>query len=149
MHRTFYSEDIIYSALRYLKRKDLKNVAMTCSRLAGPTLDILWSKRSSLVSLIMCLPQDTLEIKDNTIHLSREPTPSEWGRLRINVSRVRRLLVPDPDSQEALWTYRAPKLSVSGPSYRGFSSSSLPPLSSQTFAHSVPTRCGSLARTFR
>ncbi|KAG1769359.1 hypothetical protein EDD22DRAFT_966986 [Suillus occidentalis] len=99
MHHTFDSEDIIYSVLKYLKR---------------PALDILWSKRSSLVSLIMRLPQDTLEIKDDTIHLSREPTPSEWGRLRINASRVRRLIVPDSDSQEALWTYRAPKLSVSG-----------------------------------
>ncbi|KIK34253.1 hypothetical protein CY34DRAFT_17846 [Suillus luteus UH-Slu-Lm8-n1] len=114
MHRAFDSEDIIYSVLNYLERKDLKNVAMTCSWLAGHALNILWSKRSSLVPLIMCLPQDTLEIKDDTIFLSREPTPSEWVRLQINASRVRRLIVPDPDSNEALWIYRSPKLSVSG-----------------------------------
>jgi hypothetical protein len=67
MHRAFDSEDIIYSVLKYLKRKDLKNVAMTCSWLAGHALNILWSKRLSLVSVIMCLPHDTLEIKDDTI----------------------------------------------------------------------------------
>ncbi|KIK32423.1 hypothetical protein CY34DRAFT_19062 [Suillus luteus UH-Slu-Lm8-n1] len=67
MQRAFDSEDIIYSVLKYLERKDLKNAAMTCSWLACHALNILWSKRSSLVSLIMCLPQDTLEIEGDTI----------------------------------------------------------------------------------
>jgi hypothetical protein len=67
MHRAFDSEDIIYSVLKYLKLKDLKNAAMTCSRLAGPAFNILWSEQSSLVPLIMCLPEDTLEIADKTI----------------------------------------------------------------------------------
>ncbi|KAG1766243.1 hypothetical protein EV702DRAFT_1204263 [Suillus placidus] len=57
----------------------------------------------------MCLPQDTRKIVDRTI-----PTPSEWERLRMNASRARRLIEPDPDSYEALWKLRAPKLSVSG-----------------------------------
>jgi hypothetical protein len=67
MHRAFDSEDIVYSVLKYLEPKDLKNMAMTCSRLAGSALDILWSEQSSLVPLIMCLPQDTWEIEDDTI----------------------------------------------------------------------------------
>jgi hypothetical protein len=79
MHRAFDSEDIIYSVLKHLKRKDLKRVAMTCSRLACPALNILWSRRSSLVPFIMCLPQDTWEIEDTTIvsevyHLNLDST---------------------------------------------------------------------------
>ncbi|KAG1767655.1 hypothetical protein EDD22DRAFT_1005324 [Suillus occidentalis] len=91
MHRVFDSEDTIHSVLKHLKfsPKDLKNVVMTCSRLAGPALNILWSEQSSLVPLIMCLPHDTRKFVDSTIHLSREPTPSEWERLRMGASRVR------------------------------------------------------------
>jgi hypothetical protein len=81
MHRAFDSEDIIYSVLNYIKssRTDLKNVAMTCSRLSAPALDILWSAQSSLVPLIMCLPQDARETKDRTIvsevyHLNLDST---------------------------------------------------------------------------
>ncbi|KAG1803129.1 uncharacterized protein BJ212DRAFT_1304691 [Suillus subaureus] len=94
MHRALESEDIIYSVLEHVKSSamDLVNVAMTCSTLAGPALNILWSTQSSLAPLIMCLPQDTWEVAENqTIDLSREPTPIEWERLRMNASRVRRI----------------------------------------------------------
>jgi hypothetical protein len=81
MHRAFYSEDIIYSVLTHLKFSptDLKNVAMTCSTLARPALDILWSEQSSLVPLIMCLPEDARKIMDRTIvsevyHLNLDST---------------------------------------------------------------------------
>ncbi|KAG1732539.1 hypothetical protein EDD22DRAFT_373855 [Suillus occidentalis] len=59
MHRAFDSDDIVYSILEHLKfpLRNLRNVAMTCSRLAGPALNILWSEQSSLLPLIMCLPQ--------------------------------------------------------------------------------------------
>ncbi|KAG1865446.1 hypothetical protein DFJ58DRAFT_864448 [Suillus subalutaceus] len=96
MHRALESEDIIYAVLEHVKSsaKDLVNVAMTCSTLAGPALDILWSEQSSLAPLIMCLPQDTWEVaEDQTIDISREPAPTEWERLRMNASRVRRLLI--------------------------------------------------------
>ncbi|KIK45318.1 hypothetical protein CY34DRAFT_78101, partial [Suillus luteus UH-Slu-Lm8-n1] len=61
MHRALQSEDIIHAVLEHIKYSstDLINVAMTCSQLAGPALDILWSEQPSLVPLIMCLPQDT------------------------------------------------------------------------------------------
>ncbi|KAG2030158.1 hypothetical protein BDR03DRAFT_1096096 [Suillus americanus] len=98
MHRALESEDIIYAVLEHVKSsaKDLVNVAMTCSTLAGPALDILWSEQSSLAPLMMCLPRDAWEIaEDQTIDLSREPAPSEWERLRMNASRVRRLLIND------------------------------------------------------
>jgi hypothetical protein len=81
MHRAFDSEDIVYSVLKHLKSSptDLMNAAMTCSRLAGPALDILWSEQSSFVPLVMCLPEDTLEITDKTIvsevyHLNLDST---------------------------------------------------------------------------
>jgi hypothetical protein len=69
MHRVFDSEDIIYSVLEHLEFSptDLKNVVMTCSRLAGLALNILWSEQSSLVPLIKCLPQGAREIADKTI----------------------------------------------------------------------------------
>ncbi|KAG1798191.1 uncharacterized protein HD556DRAFT_1534939 [Suillus plorans] len=98
MHRVFECDDIIYAVLQHVKSSatDLVNVAMTCSRLADPALNILWSEQSSLAPLIMCLPQDTLEVTENgvdhTVHFSREPTPIEWERLRMNASRVRRLV---------------------------------------------------------
>ncbi|KAG1817450.1 hypothetical protein EV424DRAFT_1028355 [Suillus variegatus] len=103
MHRIFEFDDIIHAVLQYVESSatDLVNVAMTCSRLAGPALDILWSRQSSLAQLIMCLPQDTWEGKVEgyyrgyIVHLSREPTPIEWERLRANASRVRRLVSID------------------------------------------------------
>jgi hypothetical protein len=70
MHRALESEDIIYAVLEHIKSStmDLVNVAMTCSTLAGPALNILWSEHSSLAPLIMCLPQDTWEYaEDQTI----------------------------------------------------------------------------------
>ncbi|KAG1832342.1 hypothetical protein DFJ58DRAFT_870672 [Suillus subalutaceus] len=90
MHRDLESEDIIYAVLEHVKSsvKDLVNMAMTCSTLAGPTLDILWSEQSSLAPLIMCLPQDTWKVaKDQTIDLYRELAPTEWEHLRMNASR--------------------------------------------------------------
>ncbi|KAG1759469.1 hypothetical protein EDD22DRAFT_955869 [Suillus occidentalis] len=119
MHRAFDFDDIIYSVLKYLEGKDLKNVAMTCRMLSAPALNILWFKQTSLVSLITCLPQDAWVIVDRTIHyparlgepdpedewhivertmnLTRAPTPSEWERFQIYASRVRRLIVPELD----------------------------------------------------
>ncbi|KIK33152.1 hypothetical protein CY34DRAFT_813812 [Suillus luteus UH-Slu-Lm8-n1] len=114
MHRAFKSEDIIYSVLKYLKRKDLKNVAMTCRDLSAPARNILWSKRTSMVSLITCLPQDAWELKDYTINLTREPTPSEWGLFQTNASRVRRLIVLNPDRCMPWQKRRIPKINVSG-----------------------------------
>ncbi|KAG1782669.1 hypothetical protein EV702DRAFT_1041457 [Suillus placidus] len=54
----FDFDDISYSVLEHLKfsTTDLVNVAMTCSRLAGPALNILWSEQPSLVPLIIDLP---------------------------------------------------------------------------------------------
>ncbi|KAG2133246.1 uncharacterized protein EDB93DRAFT_1107627 [Suillus bovinus] len=95
MHRCFESDDIIYAVLEHVKSSgtDLVNVAMTCTRLAGPALNILWSEQSSLGPLIMCLPKDTWEItRDRIINFRREPSPIEWDRLSLNASRVRRLV---------------------------------------------------------
>ncbi|KAG2047647.1 hypothetical protein BDR06DRAFT_976555 [Suillus hirtellus] len=103
MHRFFEFDDIIHVVLQHVKSSptDLVNVAMTCSRLAGPALNILWSEQHSLAPLIMCLPEDAWEVtEDHTINLSREPTPIEWERLRINASRVRRLLTDDCEPLE-------------------------------------------------
>ncbi|KAG1803928.1 uncharacterized protein HD556DRAFT_617498 [Suillus plorans] len=120
MHRIFEFDDIIYAVLQHVKSSgtDLVNVAMTCSRLADSALNILWSKQSSLAPLIMCLPQDTWEVTEteqgHIVRSSRDPTPTEWERLRMNASRVRRLVgshgftdtlrlprgesfIPDPD----------------------------------------------------
>ncbi|KAG1732537.1 hypothetical protein EDD22DRAFT_960343 [Suillus occidentalis] len=90
MHRAFDSDDIVYSILEHLRfpLTDLRNVAMTCTRLAGPALNVLWSEQSSLLPLIMCLPQGALGIADETI------TPSEWERIITNASRVRRFIEP-------------------------------------------------------
>jgi hypothetical protein len=81
MHRALECEDIIYAVLEHVKYSstDLLNIAMTCSRFAGPVLDIIWSEQSSLVPLIMCLPQDTWEVENQTIvsevyHLSLDST---------------------------------------------------------------------------
>ncbi|KAG1744712.1 hypothetical protein EDD22DRAFT_958605 [Suillus occidentalis] len=112
MHRAFDSDDIVYSILKHLRFHStaVKNVAMTCTRLAAPALDFLWSEHSSLAPLIMCLPQDALEITDRTINLTREPTPNEWERLRLNAARVRRISDWDPVSYNRF----NPKLRVSG-----------------------------------
>jgi hypothetical protein len=81
MHRALESEDIIYAILEHVKYSStiLVNIAMTCSRLAGPALDILWREQPSMVPLIMCLPQDTWEVVNQTIvsevyHLSLDST---------------------------------------------------------------------------
>ncbi|KIK43134.1 hypothetical protein CY34DRAFT_804136 [Suillus luteus UH-Slu-Lm8-n1] len=109
MHRAFDFDDIIYSVLKYLKGEDLINVAATCHpRLSAPALNILWFERTSLVSLIACLPQDAWAIVDRTINLTREPTPSEWERFQTYASRVRRLIVPELDPLP--WAKDFPKL---------------------------------------
>ncbi|KAG2745575.1 hypothetical protein P692DRAFT_20695536, partial [Suillus brevipes Sb2] len=96
MHRAFDSDDIVYSILEHLNwpLRNLRNVAMTCTRLAGPALNVLWSEQSTLFPLIKCLPKDALSVTNKTINLSREPTPSEWERIIVNASRVRRFIEP-------------------------------------------------------
>jgi hypothetical protein len=81
MHRAFDSEDIIYSVLEYLKSSpnDLKNLAVTCSRLSGPALDILWAEQSGFGPLFMCLPRDLRKYDGRTIvsdvyHLNLDST---------------------------------------------------------------------------
>ncbi|KAG1778223.1 hypothetical protein EV702DRAFT_1277964 [Suillus placidus] len=94
MHNALKIDDIIYAILQHVKssKRDLVNVAMTCSKFSDPALNMLWCEQSSLAPLIMCLPQDTWELaRDLTINFSREPVLAEWERVRINASRIRRL----------------------------------------------------------
>ncbi|KAG2041371.1 hypothetical protein BDR03DRAFT_1089209 [Suillus americanus] len=95
MHSALTVDDIVYNILQHVKssKTDLVNVAMTCSTLSHPALDMLWREQSSLGPLVMCLPQDTWEATRNrTITFSREPLLTEWERVRINASRIRRIV---------------------------------------------------------
>jgi hypothetical protein len=81
MHRAFDSDDIVYSILEHLNwpLRNLRNVAMTCTRLAGPALNVLWSEQSTLFPLIKCLPKDALSVTNKTIvsgvyHLNLDST---------------------------------------------------------------------------
>ncbi|KAG2114505.1 hypothetical protein BD769DRAFT_1489524 [Suillus cothurnatus] len=96
MHSALAINDIVHTILQHVKSSgtDLINVAMTCSALSGPALDILWSEQSSLSHLVMCLPQDTWEAtEERTIKFTREPLPTDWERVRIYASRIRRIVV--------------------------------------------------------
>ncbi|KAG0707365.1 hypothetical protein DFH29DRAFT_897056 [Suillus ampliporus] len=95
MHRALLVDDIVHTILQNvtLSATDLINFASTCSAVSSPALNILWCAQSSLGPLIMCLPQDAWEIGDDGfIHLSREPLPAEWERVRLNASRIRKLI---------------------------------------------------------
>ncbi|KAG0697459.1 hypothetical protein DFH29DRAFT_1071624 [Suillus ampliporus] len=92
MHRALLVNDIVHTILQNvtLSTTDVINFASTCSALSFPALNILWCAQGNLGPLIMCLPQDTWEVgDDNLIHLSREPLPTEWERVRLNASRIR------------------------------------------------------------
>ncbi|KAG1802522.1 uncharacterized protein BJ212DRAFT_1591281 [Suillus subaureus] len=95
MHRALAVGDIVHNILQHVKSSgtDLINVAVTCSTLSDPALNILWLEQSSLGPLVMCLPQDTWEVTENrTIKLSRVPQLTEWERVRTNASRIRRII---------------------------------------------------------
>ncbi|KAG2359031.1 hypothetical protein BDR07DRAFT_1378963 [Suillus spraguei] len=65
---------------------------MTCSTLAAPALDMLWSEQPSLISL-MRLPQDTWEVAmDRSIKISKELLLMEWECVRMKALRVPRIL---------------------------------------------------------
>ncbi|KAG1733908.1 uncharacterized protein EDB91DRAFT_1225893 [Suillus paluster] len=94
MHRALLVDDIVYAILQNVTSSatDIINFASTCSAVSPPALNILWRRQSNLGPLIMCLPQDTWEVRDdNVIHLSREPLPTEWDRVRMNASRIRHI----------------------------------------------------------
>ncbi|KAG0697211.1 hypothetical protein DFH29DRAFT_1023088 [Suillus ampliporus] len=93
MHRALLVDDIVHAILQNVtSATDMINFASTCSALSSPALDMLWCEQWNLGPLIMCLPQDTWEVRDDGfIHLSREPLPAEWERVRLNASRIRRL----------------------------------------------------------
>jgi hypothetical protein len=70
MHHALEIDDIIYNILQHVKssKTDLANVAMACSKISDPALNMLWCEQFSLTPLIMCLPQDTWEAtRDSTI----------------------------------------------------------------------------------
>ncbi|KAG0696899.1 hypothetical protein DFH29DRAFT_1024342 [Suillus ampliporus] len=94
MHRALLVNDIVHAILQNVTSvTDMTNFASTCSVLSSPALDILWCKQLNLGPLIMCLPRDTWEVRDDGfIHLSREPLPTEWKRVRLNASRIRKLI---------------------------------------------------------
>ncbi|KAG0693153.1 hypothetical protein DFH29DRAFT_1007597 [Suillus ampliporus] len=94
MHRALLVDDIVHAILQNVtSATDTINFASTCSALSSPALDILWRKQWTLGPLIMCLPQDTWEVRDDGfIHLSREPLPTEWERVRLNASRIHKLI---------------------------------------------------------
>ncbi|KAG0702540.1 hypothetical protein DFH29DRAFT_495018 [Suillus ampliporus] len=95
MHRALLVNDIVHTILQNITSSptDMINFASTCSALSSPALDMLWCKQSTLGPLIMCLPQDTWEVRnDGCIHLTREPLPTEWERVRLNASRIHKLM---------------------------------------------------------
>ncbi|KAG2134471.1 hypothetical protein DEU56DRAFT_913659 [Suillus clintonianus] len=95
MHRAILNDDIFHIILQNVKTSptDLRNVALTCSTLSAPALDMLWCEQSNLAHLIMCLPEDTWEIGDyGTINILREPLLAEWERVIMNASRIRSIV---------------------------------------------------------
>ncbi|KAG1731995.1 uncharacterized protein EDB91DRAFT_1226799 [Suillus paluster] len=94
MHPALLVDDIVHAILQNVTRAtDVIKFASTCSAISSPALDILWCTQSNLGPLIMCLPEDTWKVgNDNLIRLSREPLPTEWERVRINASRIRKLV---------------------------------------------------------
>ncbi|KAG2127976.1 hypothetical protein DEU56DRAFT_982635 [Suillus clintonianus] len=107
MHHALLVDDIVHAILTHVTSTDIFNFARTCSAVSDPALDILWSEQSSLVPLIRCLPRDTWEVgKDNYIYLCHEPLPMEWERIKMNASRIRRLI---PNSNRTSY----PKLHIS------------------------------------
>ncbi|KAG1747292.1 hypothetical protein EDD22DRAFT_958260 [Suillus occidentalis] len=88
MHHALKIYGIIDAILQHLESSttDLVNVAMTCSKFSDPALNILWREQSSLAPLIISLPQDNWKV------FSRKPLLTEWERVRINASRIRRLV---------------------------------------------------------
>jgi len=72
MHRAFLIDDIVHTVLQNVKpsASDLISFACTSSASSSPALDILWRVQSSLGPLIMCLPPDTWEIRDDNVVVS-------------------------------------------------------------------------------
>ncbi|KAJ8580140.1 hypothetical protein M405DRAFT_847805 [Rhizopogon salebrosus TDB-379] len=102
MHRALLVDDIVHAVLQNVTSSatDMVNFASTCSAVSFPTLNILWRMQSSLGPLIMCLPQDTWEIRgDNVVYLTREPFPTEWERVRLHASRIRKLVAKPRDTR--------------------------------------------------
>ncbi|KAG2134467.1 hypothetical protein DEU56DRAFT_902000 [Suillus clintonianus] len=84
MHRALLIDDILHIILHNVKSStvDLRNLALTCTALSAPALNMLW-----------CLPQDTWEVGEhNVIKMLREPQLAEWERVRMNASRTRRIV---------------------------------------------------------
>ncbi|KAG1747291.1 hypothetical protein EDD22DRAFT_1053151 [Suillus occidentalis] len=71
---------------------------MICRKFSDPALNMLWCEQYSLTPLIMCLPKETWEATHNgtRIVFTREPSLTDWEPVRINASRIRRL-VAHPD----------------------------------------------------
>ncbi|KAG1741009.1 hypothetical protein EDB19DRAFT_753679 [Suillus lakei] len=94
MHRALLIHDIVATILQHVTSPtDLINFARTCSAMSDPPLNILWREQSCLTPLIMCMPEDIWETReDNCIRFTREPLPMEWERVRINASRIRRFI---------------------------------------------------------
>ncbi|KAG2125422.1 hypothetical protein DEU56DRAFT_962076 [Suillus clintonianus] len=103
MHPALLVDDIIHAILQNVtsSAEDMRNIAMTCSTLSVPALNMLWSEQSHLAPLIMCLPKHTWIVgeSDYTIRSNLQnfsdtapPLPMHWERARLNASRIRRLL---------------------------------------------------------
>ncbi|KAG1740957.1 hypothetical protein EDB19DRAFT_1828346 [Suillus lakei] len=80
MHRALTIDYIVHIILKNVtSTTDILNFARTCKSTLGP--------------LVMCLPEDSWEVREHDfIYLCREPLPMEWERVKMNASRIRRLL---------------------------------------------------------
>jgi hypothetical protein len=72
MRRALLVDDIVHVVLQNVTSSAMNmiNFASTCSAVSSPALNILWRIQSSLEPLIMCLPQDTWEIRGDNVVVS-------------------------------------------------------------------------------
>jgi hypothetical protein len=72
MHRALLVDDIVHAVFQNATSSatDIIHFASTCSAVSSPALNILWRIQSSLGPLIMCLPQDTWEIREDNVVVS-------------------------------------------------------------------------------
>ncbi|KAJ7144099.1 hypothetical protein C8R44DRAFT_725086 [Mycena epipterygia] len=80
--------------------RDLAVIARTCTTFHGHTLDVLWSS-STLINLLRCMPPDLWSMADakrmTTKRLHRPVRVTDWERVRVYASRVKRLFSDSRD----------------------------------------------------
>ncbi|KAH9912851.1 uncharacterized protein BXZ73DRAFT_55807 [Epithele typhae] len=98
MEKALSIAEVVRHICAFSSNGTLANLACSSQTTHEPATQVLWRNLPNFVPLVLCLPQDALEIDRHGYCLRRVLTPADWTRFQKYASHVRHLGASKEDS---------------------------------------------------